>query len=206
MVIQPLVEGYGEVEALPVLLRRLQAAAQQYGFQIVRPFRRKRSELTTEGSVRRSVRLALGTPDCAGIIILFDSDEEPACIIGPDVQRWAQAEAGPIPCQAVAVTREYEAWFISAIESLRGISGISPGASSHPAPETVRDAKGALEACMLPRSFYSPTVDQATLTAHLELAEVHRRCRSFRKMVKAFGVLAQAAGAPIENWPPESWQ
>ncbi|MGD0009774.1 MAG: DUF4276 family protein [Terriglobia bacterium] len=205
MVIQPLVEGYGEVEALPVLLRRLQAAAQQYGFQIVRPFRRKRSELTTEGSVRRSVRLALGTPDCAGIIILFDSDEEPACIIGPDVQRWAQAEAGPIPCQAVAVTREYEAWFISAIESLRGVRGISRVAISHPTPETVRNAKGALQARMVPGSFYSPTVDQAALTAQVDLAEVHKRCRSFRKMVKAFGVLAQATGVRLENWPPQGW-
>ena len=205
MVIQSLVEGYGEVTALPVLLRRLQEVAVQFGFQINRPFRRKRHELTTEASVRQSVGLAL-VPDCAAILIVFDSDDDPACTIGPNVQRWAQAEAGPVPCQVVAITREYEAWLISAIESLRGISGISPGASSHPAPETVRDAKGALEACMLPRSFYSPTVDQATLTAHLELAEVHRRCRSFRKMVKAFGVLAQAAGAPIGNWPPESWQ
>jgi len=205
MVIQPLVEGYGEVVALPVLFRRLQAAAQLYGLQIVRPLRRKRSELTTEGPVRRSVRLALGTPDCAGIIILFDSDEDPACILGPDVQRWAQAEAGLIPCQAVAVTREYEAWFISAVESLRKVRGISPVAISHPTPETVRNAKGVLQACMTPGSYYSPTVDQAALTARVDLAEVHRRCRSFRKMVKAFGVLAQAAGVRLENWPPQGW-
>jgi hypothetical protein len=204
VVIQSLVEGYGEVTALPVLLRRLQEVAVQYGFQINRPFRRKRSELTTEASVKQSVGLAL-VPDCAGIIIVFDSDDDPACTIGPNVQRWAQAEAGAIPCQVVAITREYEAWFISALESLRGVSGISPVASSHPTPEAVRDAKGALEARMVPGSFYSPTVDQATLTAQLDLAEVHRRCRSFRKMVKAFGVLAHAAGAPLENWPPQGW-
>lgn len=205
MVIQPLVEGFGEVDALPVLLRRLQAAAQQYGFQIVRPLRRKRSELTTEGAVRRSIRLALGTPDCAGIIILFDSNDEPACIIGPNVQRWAQAEAGVIPCEVVAATCEYEAWFISAVESLRGARGISSLAISHPTPETVRNAKGVLQACMAPGSFYSPTVDQAALTARVDLAEVHRRCRSFRKMVKAFGVLAEATGVRLENWPPQGW-
>lgn len=136
MVIQPLVEGHGEVTAVPVLLRRWQEVSVQFGFQI---------------------------------------------------------------------NREYEAWFISAVESLRGISGISPDASSHPAPETVRDAKGALEACMVPASFYSPTVDQATLTAHVDLTEVHRRCRSFRKMAKEFGILAEAAGASLENWPPDSW-
>jgi hypothetical protein len=205
MIIQPLVEGHEEVDALPVLLRRLQDAAKQYGFQVTRPLRRKRSELTTEGSVKRSVRLALGTPDCGGIIIVFDSDDDPSCTIGPSVKRWAQAEASATPCEVVVATREYEAWFISAVESLRGLRGISPLAISHPAPENVRDAKGVLQACMVPGSFYSPTVDQAALTAQVDLPEVHRRCRSFRKMVKAFGVLAQAAGAPLDNWPPRGW-
>jgi hypothetical protein len=204
VVIQPLVEGHGEVTAVPVLLRRLQQVAEQYGFQINRPFRRKRSELTTETSVRQSVGLAL-VPDCGGILIVFDSDDDAACMIGPNVQRWAQTEAGEIPCQVVAVTREYEAWFIAAVESLRGIRGVSPGARSHPAPESVRDAKGALGACMIPGASYLPAVDQATLTAHVNLAEVYRRCRSFRKMVKALGVLAQGARTPLENWPPESW-
>ncbi len=144
MVIQPLVEGHGEVEAVPVLLRRLQATAEEYGFKIARPFRRKRSELTAQASVHGSVQLALGTPDCAGIIIMFDSDDDPACVIGPNVQAWAQSAAGHIPCEVVAVTREYEAWFISAVESLRGVRGVSLDAVSHVAPETVRDAKGAL--------------------------------------------------------------
>jgi len=205
MVIQPLVEGHGEVHAIPVLLRRLQAAAEQHGFQVAHPFRRNRSELTTEASVHRSVRLALGTPDCAGIIIVFDSNDDPACAIGPNVQQWAQAEAGLIPCEVVAVTREYEAWFISAVESLRGVRGITTTAASHHAPETVRDAKGVLQACMNPGAFYSPRVDQVALTAHVDLGEVHRRCRSFRKMVKAFAVLAQGAGAPVQGWPPPGW-
>lgn len=205
MVIQPLVEGYGEVEALPVLLRRLQAEAGEYGFQVARPLRRKRSELTTEQSVRRSVSLALGTPDCVGIIILFDSDDDLPCVIGPEIRAWAQDAAGAIPCEVVAATREYEAWFISAAESLRGTRGISPSAVSHPAPETVRDAKGALQERMLPGGFYSPTADQAAFTAVLDFAEAHRRCRSFRKIAKAFGVLSQEAGTPLVNWPPHGW-
>lgn len=205
MVIQPIVEGHGDVEAVRVLLHRLQAVAGQYGFQVARPIRRTRSELTTEQAVRRSVRLALGTPNCSGILIVFDSDDDPACTIGPNVQAWGQAEAETIPCEVVAVTREYEAWFISAVESLRGVRGVSPQAISHPAPETVRNAKGVLQVCMVPGSFYSSRVDQAALTANLDLGEAHRRCRSLRKMVKAFGVLAHGAGTPIQNWPPAGW-
>jgi hypothetical protein len=205
MLIQPIVEGWGEMEAVPVLLRRLQEAAGQYGFDVARPIKRERSEFGVEQSVRRFVRLALGTPDCGGILIVFDSDDDAACTIGPNVQAWAQAEAGQIPCQAVAAKREYEAWFISAIESLRGVRGIAANAVSHPTPETPRNAKGVVQTCMAPGRFYSPRVDQAALTARLDLSQAHTRCRSFKKMIKAFGVLAAGTGNPIQNWPPANW-
>jgi hypothetical protein len=206
MVVQPLVEGHGEVEAVPILLRRLQTEAGRYGFQVARPFRATRGELTKEESVQRWVRLALGTEGCEGIIIVFDGDDDPACAVGPAVEGWAQAAAGLIPCEVVVATREYEAWLISAVESLRGLRGIAPEAVSHPTPETVRNAKAQLEARMSPGRFYSPKVDQAAFTAQVDLGEVHRKCRSFRKMAKAFGTLTQAiTGDPLANWPPATW-
>lgn len=205
MVIQPIVEGDGEIQAVPVLLRRLQSVAECYGFEVARPIKRNRSEFANELAVRRFVQLALRTPDCAGILIVFDSDDDPACTIGPNVQAWAQAEAGQTPCQAVAANREYEAWFISAVESLRGQRGIADDAVSHATPEAPRDAKGVLQKCMRPGRFYSPTVDQAALTQYLDLPQAHRRCRSFKKIVKAFRVLAAGTGNPIENWPPADW-
>jgi len=52
---------------------------------------------------------------------------------------------------------------------------------------------------------YSATVDQAALTAHLDLESAYRRCRSFRKLVTTFGALAAAAGAPPAVWPPVAW-
>jgi Domain of unknown function (DUF4276) len=145
LIIQPIVEGHGEVEAVPLLLRRLQAELGIYTFQIARPIRRKRSELTTEEQVRRSVRLALGTPECAGVLVIFDSDDDCPREFGPTVKGWAQAEAGNIPCEVVLAHREYEAWFIATIEFLRGYRGVRPDAVSHPTPEEVRDCKGALE-------------------------------------------------------------
>jgi uncharacterized protein DUF4276 len=203
--IQPIVEGYGEVAAVPVLLRRFQDEAKSYGFQIAKPIRRKRSELTTEIQVRRSVRLALGTPNCVGVLIVFDSDDDCPKHLGPTVQGWAQAEAGAIPCEVVVANREYEAWFISAIESLRGVRGVRQDATSHPAPETIRDCKGALEDRMDADMSYSPRVDQAALTAQLDFRQAHVACRSFRRMTKAFGNLARANGVPINIWPPNDW-
>jgi len=205
LIIQSIVEGYGEVDAVPVLLRRLQDEIAAHGFQIARPIRRKRSELSTEEQVRRSVRLALGTPECCGILILFDSDDACPKELGPAVQNWAQAEAGEIKCEVVLAHREYEAWFIAAIESLRGIRGVMPDAISHPTPETVRDCKGALEERMQANTSYSPRVDQAALTARVDLVQAHKVCRSFRRMTKAFGNLALAAGVELQGWPPDAW-
>jgi hypothetical protein len=101
--------------------------------------------------------------------------------------------------------REYEAWFLASIEALRGKAGILPDAASHPQPEMPRDAKGELERRMPSSASYSPTVDQAALTAHFDLQNAYRRCRSFRKLVSAFGTLAAAAGVAPAVWPPAAW-
>jgi hypothetical protein len=205
LIIQPIVEGHGEVQAVPVLLRRFQAHLREYKFQIAHPIRRTRSQLIGEEQVRRSVRLAMGTPQCAGILIVLDSDDDCPATVGPAIQQWAQAEAGEILCQVVLATREYEAWFIAGIESLRSLRGIKSDATSHPSPEAVRDCKGALEETMALGNSYSPTVDQAFFTAHLDLGAAHRKCRSFRHMAAAFARLAAAAGCASPNWPPEAW-
>lgn len=206
MIIQPIVEGYGEVDAVPVLLRRLQAELGFYTFQIARPIRRRRSQLATEEQVRLSVRLALGTPECSGILILFDSDDACPKDFGPTVKAWAQAEAGTTRCEVVLAHHEYEAWFIAGVESLRGFRGVQLDATSHPMPENVSDCKGALEDRMEAGASYSPRVDQAAFTAKIDLRQAHQSCRSFRRMARAFGNLAEAAGVEIPVWPPAAWR
>jgi hypothetical protein len=205
LIIQPIVEGYGELDALPVLLRRLQAELGIYTFQIARPIRRRRSELGTEEQVRRSVRLALGTPQCGGILILFDSDGACPKELGPRVQAWAQAEAGVVPCAVVLAHREYESWFIAAVESLRGFRWVRLDATSHPTPEEVRDCKGALESRLYDGASYSPRLDQAAFSSRIDLSQAYRSCRSFRRLTNAFGQLAQATGAQLPTWPPAAW-
>lgn len=60
--IQPIVEGHGEVAAVPVLLRRLRAEAEAWGIDIGRPIRRNRSQLVKQSELEQSVRLALLQP------------------------------------------------------------------------------------------------------------------------------------------------
>ncbi|MBI3944028.1 MAG: DUF4276 family protein [Chloroflexi bacterium] len=192
------------MEAVPVLLRRLQHEAQTFNLQIGKPIRRSRSELISVAKIEISVRYALLRPGCAAILILFDSDNDCPKEIAPAIEAKAQELAGPIPCAVVMANREYEAWFLGTLESLRGQRSVRMNATSLSEPEVLRGAKERLQAYM--DHSYLETLDQTAMTAAFDMAAAYRRCRSFRKMVKAFGKLAQVAGASIIEWPPSSWQ
>lgn len=206
MNIQPIVEGHGEVGAVPVLLRRLRDEAGTYDVDVNPPIRKPRSSLVDEHQLRTAVRLALKQEGCAAVLILFDADDDCPAELGPRVQGWAVAEAVGVPCVVVLAKREYEAWFLAAVESLRKVRGVREDAASHPDPETPRGAKAELEARMDRRRSYSETADQPALSAKFDMPAAHRSCRSFRRLVQAFGELIEALGQPLPApWPPAGW-
>jgi len=204
--IYPIVEGYGEVTALPVLLRRLlQQHAQCYGLQVAEPIRRNAFEFRREHEVGKAVRLARAQPDCVAVLLLFDGEDDCPADLGNQVRGWAQAAAGETPCEVVVAYREYETWFLAAVDSLRGYCRIAQDATAPADPEARRDAKGALEAFMPAGAAYSPTVHQQKLSAVFDMAMTHRRSRSFRKLTKAIGELISKLGHPLPVWPPAGW-
>ena len=56
--IQPIVEGHGEVQAVPVLLRRLIPELGCYVEIGSAPIRQRRSEIVREHDFKRAIRLA----------------------------------------------------------------------------------------------------------------------------------------------------
>lgn len=202
MNIQPIVEGYGEVQAVPALLRRLIDEAKVWEVSVGTPIRGTRNELATEGGIEKLVSLARKQPDCAAILVLFDSDDDCPARLGPEVQEWANAAAGDTPCAVCIAHREYEAWFLATLDSIgheRGIEGVLP----HPDPESRRDAKGEIRRILGRR--YKETVHQPAFSAQFSVSDAFRRCRSFRKLVAAFGVLIGAMGQSPDAWPPPAW-
>ena len=205
MIVQPIVEGQGDEAAAPVLLRRLAVEAKAWQVQIARPHRRKRTQLVQRDTLQAAVRIALLRPGCSSVLILFDADDDCPKDSAPQLADWAQEAAGLIPCAIVMANREYEAWLLGGVSSLRGAAGIREDAGPHPDPEGPRDAKGELENRMRPGVSYLPTADQARLTAQFDLASAYRSCRSFRKLVSAFGALLAESGIKPETWPPPGW-
>jgi hypothetical protein len=124
----------------------------------------------------------------------------------PSLQAIAQSEAAPIPCSLVLAHREYEAWFLASIESLRGKRGIRADAVSHSRPEEPRNAKGQLEDRMNQGQSYQETSDQAAFSALFDMKLTYQHFRSFRRMVKVFGDMVTACDAsPRSDWPPVGW-
>ncbi len=205
MNIQPIVEGHGDVVAFPVLLRRLLAEAGRSTIGVGRPIRRRRHELVRELDVQKAVRLALSKQYCRAILILFDGDSDCPAELGPAVRAWATASAGGIPCEVVLAHREYEAWFLAAIESIRGRRGILSDAESHPSPEEPRGAKEQLEARMRAGTSYIETIDQPALSALFSMSDAYRRSRSFRKLTRSIGALLSSLQQDVGIWPPASW-
>ena len=205
MNIQPIVEGHGDVVAFPVLLRRLLAEAGRSTIGVGRPIRRRRHELVREFDVQKAVRLALSKQNCRAILILFDGDSDCPAELGPAVRAWATASAGDIPCEVVLAHREYEAWFLAAIESIRGLRGILSDAESHPSPEEPRGAKEQLEARMRAGRSYIERTDQPALSARFSMPDAYRRSRSFRKLTGSIGTLLSSLQQDVGTWPPPAW-
>ena len=152
-----------------------------------------------------AVQVAIRQPECTAVLILIDGDDDCPAELGPTMRQRAQGAAGGLPVHVVLAHREYEAWFLAAIESLRGRRGIREDALQDPQPEASRNAKGRLEERMAANAVYSETTDQAALSQLFSLEDAYRRSRSFRKLADSFGTLLRDSGHDLPHWPPPSW-
>ncbi len=206
MILQPIVEGHGEVRAVPVLLRRLLDQAGIFNVTVAQSFRGKQSRLLTQQGLTAAIEVAKLQPECAGLVVLFENEDGCPKELGPRLTSWARAAAHPLPCVVALPHREYEAWFLASLDSLRGKRAIRGDAQLTCLPEACRDAKGMLESCMNKGAFYLETTDQAALSAQFDFKLAFRNSRSFRHLIKVFGELVEGMGLPLSSWPPKEWQ
>lgn len=183
-----IVEGDGEVEAAPLLIRRIGAEVSPLvPLDIPRPIRVRRDRFLKDGELERYVALAAARAGDGGrILILLDANGDCPAKLAPTILRRARRAVRPdIRIEVVLAKCEYEAWFISAIESIAGARGIHPDLSSPEDPESIRGAKEWLRM----QGSYRPTADQAALTARFDMALARKRSPSFDKMWRATSAL-----------------
>jgi hypothetical protein len=192
-----IVEGKGEVQAIPNLCARILASLSAHQWFVDKePVRRPRSQLVDERvkgprrpcreeGVRKALEIAAARhPDA--ILVMCDSDDD--C-----PGRWASSVASLVdqsssrPAAAVMAVREFEAWL------LWGHSDAELAKIKASDPDRIRNAKGKLEKLV---AGYEPTTHQLLLTRQIDVHRLRQRSRSFDKLVRTLGLLCRIPVPP----------
>lgn len=184
MKVAAIVEGEGEVAALPVLLRRLNTwrAPGNYA-QVLQPIRVRRDLfLNREAELKRHLLLAAAKcGDDGWILVLLDADDDCPIELGGEILARAQRCVPHRRVSVVLANREYEAWFIAAAQSLHGQRGFLFDSAELVDAETPRNAKGWIGVRMAAGTYREMT-DQPAFSACMDLQQAFERSRSFRKL------------------------
>lgn len=195
--IVPITEGDSEVEAVPILIRRwLWEEKQRYDIQIQRPY-------NTHGSPKlisdfeRFLKLAQIEPDCAGILVLKDEEDNCAVDVAQDLAKRAIALKLKVPVVIICAVREYEAWFLASLATIAGatIKGnvlITSNVTYEGEIENKRDVKGWLKSQFPKGRTYKETIDQVALTQKINFSLARQNSRSFHRFEHALEELIAA--------------
>ena len=203
LLIAPIVEGHGEVQAIRILIERIwtELLGSDSPIDILRPIRKPRSLLPKPGELERAVRLAglklkerLGPGDSALILVLLDANSDAPCLLGPELlQRARQDTRVEIVC--VLANVEYETWFVAAADSLREYLEIGQDETPPGKPEETKSGKGWIQARFRGVK-YSETVDQPAMTACMDLASCRERSPSFDKLCRDLAKMQPGTAVP----------
>ena len=183
-VIASIVEGDGEVVALPVLLRRMgEWLTPGIRIDLPLPIRVRRDRfLRRDEEFKRHLLLAAAKcGDKGWILVLLDADNDCPATLGEQILKRAHSLVPHRRISVVLANREYEAWFLAAANSLHGKRGFVFDNPQNFNPEHPRNAKGWLGNRMNTGT-YRETTDQPAFSAVMDLRQAQENSRSFRKL------------------------
>jgi hypothetical protein len=206
------VEGDGEVEAVPRLVKRLLTEQKAWDGFFLDPnaFRVGRVEKLVKHDYqewKRKLGASLKRPNLGGVLLILDGDVEKvenvifcARDIAKSLAREAASVGGGVTFSVAVVfaRQEYESWLIAGIDSLAGrvlsdgrTIAKNPDAPKGDLEEAPRDAKGWLNEVI--EGGYKPTRDQVELTGMVDLDVIrNRELKSFRRLESALAGLVSA--------------
>lgn len=195
--VAPIVEGDGEVPAVPILLRRIGVELCGDRFiDVLKPILKPRERIVRNinGALQASLDLAVGklkqkrtdpaaldAPELA--LVLIDADEDAACRLGPSLQAMCRSLRGDLDSSCVLAVLEFETWFVAAARSLAGFLDPARIAEAPLAPETACSRKAWIKSHSA-AGRYAETIDQPRLTAMMDLSLCRARSPSFDKLCR----------------------
>jgi Domain of unknown function (DUF4276) len=188
--IASIVEGHGEVSALPKLLHRLAADFPMAELRTPKPpWRRPRGSLIAPNGIEREVESNSWVGPTGGILVVLDADDDCPAQLAPELLSRARSARPDLRVSVVLANREYEAWLLAAAQSLAGRFGFQAGMKAPEDPDGIRDAKGWLTRHRPGGHPYKETVDQAALTSAFDMKQAREHSPSFDKFCRELGKL-----------------
>ncbi|MBT8421021.1 MAG: DUF4276 family protein [Gammaproteobacteria bacterium] len=206
--ISAIVEGHGEVETVPVLLRRLCAwLSPLCQIEVTVPIRIHRDRfLKRHEEFRKHLLLATSkSRDNGWILILLDADDDCPAKLGARILEQAKAVVPHRRVSVVLANREFEAWFIAAASSVDGQRGFSCPEKAVSDPDTIRNAKGWIGKQMPSGQKYREVTDQPAFAAMFDLELARNRSRSFRKLCEEWQKCAHQPESAATNRNRPLW-
>jgi hypothetical protein len=188
MRILPIVEGPGDVEAVPVLVRNTLSRNELHEIKVLTPHRRGDIYRVRRNLVS-DYRQAL--TEEAAILWTFDCDDGCAMEVANELRDALSEEQQPFPLRFALFVREFEGLFLAEQAAASQRLEIKEGAIFPEDPEAIRAAKAWLSERMPRGKAYKPTVHQAAITARLNLDVLSATSRSYRHFEKAVLELAR---------------
>ena len=178
--ILPVVEGDGDLKAVPELVRRVAHGLGHYDVIVERPHKRgDLPKVLSRFEDYFSVALLEACPilwvmdyDCA------DCDDQMSHVQALHAR--AESLAQGTPFEFVFMVQEFETLFLADHETTRKVLDNISGTCVFPTdPEQVRDAKGWISSARPKGSSYKPTQHQQKIASQIDLARLRTRSPSF---------------------------
>ena len=187
--IVPVVEGDGDVAALPGLLGRI--LLEMYNRSDVLVAQGKtmvvnaNGRSTLENRLEKFIQYAQYKPECDAILVLLDTDGDCPVSLAQGLLRRCEKLGLNCPVEIVCAHRCYESWFLASLDTIKGQRGISDTAVLSQAAEDVSSPKQWLTDQMPTGQAYKETIHQASLSRSIDIGTAHRNSRSFRRLCHA---------------------
>lgn len=141
----PLVEGPGDIEAVPTLLHKVLTDLGQWQWYVGPPYK-----VNSLGALQKKLSSVLQNvakeKNCGAILLLLDLDD--GCPVDSALRLAAEIRKLNLrqPVAIVFAHGEYEAWFLASLSTIAGYHGLPKDVVYEGGVENKRDVKGWLKA------------------------------------------------------------
>jgi hypothetical protein len=190
--ILPIVEGQGDIQSVPVLIRRIVEHHGVFDVDVLTPH--KRGDLPKiKANFESYFKMAI--KENAAIICIIDFDcASCECVAEEAAQLYQRANAiyPDRPFKVAFMVKEFETLFLAEPDATRHILKEIPKSTVFPEnPEKIRGAKEWLSKAMPSGYAYKETVHQVKLSAAVDLNRLRISSASYRHLEKSILSLVQ---------------